>query len=94
MVLASPLTDWIITVGHRKVKLVTHRKPNLPKKTCAVCGRPFNWRKKWERDWENVRYCSERCKKKSSDRASSLCVRKEKEESDLGFVNWDINKSF
>ncbi len=33
-----------------------------PSKVCAVCGRPFSWRKKWERDWENVRYCSDRCR--------------------------------
>ncbi|MEL6738031.1 MAG: DUF2256 domain-containing protein [Pseudomonadota bacterium] len=35
---------------------------------CAACGLPFTWRKKWERDWENVRYCSDRCRrsKKSS----------------------------
>ena len=38
------------------------KKP-LPSKICAVCGRPFNWRRKWARDWENVRYCSERCRR-------------------------------
>ena len=27
-----------------------------PEKPCVACGRPFAWRKKWERDWENVRY--------------------------------------
>lgn len=27
-------------------------------KPCAVCGRTITWRKKWERDWESVRYCS------------------------------------
>ncbi|WP_201584906.1 DUF2256 domain-containing protein [Psychrobacter sp. HII-4] len=26
-----------------------------------VCQRPFTWRKKWEKDWEQVVYCSERC---------------------------------
>ena len=31
-------------------------------KICAACGRPFSWRKKWERDWEQVRYCSDRCR--------------------------------
>jgi len=31
-------------------------------KTCAACGRRFEWRKKWERDWEHVRYCSKRCR--------------------------------
>ena len=37
------------------------KKP-LPTKTCIVCKRPFTWRKKWEKDWENVKYCSKRCR--------------------------------
>jgi len=39
------------------------KKENLPSKTCPVCAKPFNWRKKWKKDWENVTYCSERCKR-------------------------------
>ncbi|WP_306147936.1 MULTISPECIES: DUF2256 domain-containing protein [unclassified Roseibium] len=39
------------------------RKSDLPQKICAACGRPFAWRKKWARDWEEVKYCSERCKR-------------------------------
>ena len=39
------------------------KKSDLPVKTCPVCGRPFTWRKKWKRDWDNVRYCSERCRR-------------------------------
>ncbi|MFM8635333.1 MAG: DUF2256 domain-containing protein [Planctomycetia bacterium] len=39
------------------------RPMNRPSKTCAACGRPFTWRKKWERCWEQVRYCSDRCRK-------------------------------
>lgn len=39
------------------------RKGDLPQKTCPVCQKPFAWRKKWERDWENVVYCSERCRR-------------------------------
>nr|WP_288435145.1 DUF2256 domain-containing protein [uncultured Deinococcus sp.] len=27
-----------------------------------MCGLPFSWRKKWERDWDNVKYCSDRCR--------------------------------
>ncbi len=38
------------------------KKENLPTKSCATCGRPFTWRKKWARDWENVLYCSDRCR--------------------------------
>ena len=38
------------------------RKSDLPTKICAACGLPFRWRKKWARDWEEVRYCSDRCR--------------------------------
>jgi len=37
-------------------------KSNVPSKTCATCGRGITWRKKWERDWENVKYCSDACR--------------------------------
>ncbi|MGA1618478.1 MAG: DUF2256 domain-containing protein [Pirellulales bacterium] len=39
-------------------------KRPLPTKVCASCGRPFSWRKKWARCWEQVRYCSDRCRRK------------------------------
>ncbi|WP_206185188.1 DUF2256 domain-containing protein [Thioclava sp. F42-5] len=39
------------------------RKSDLPTKLCASCGRAFAWRKKWARDWESVRYCSDRCRR-------------------------------
>ncbi|WP_116124907.1 DUF2256 domain-containing protein [Lewinella sp. IMCC34183] len=42
---------------------MAHRKPNLPEKVCPVCSRPFTWRKKWERVWDEVKYCSERCRR-------------------------------
>jgi len=42
------------------------KKENLPTKVCPVCNRPFTWRKKWEGDWENVKYCSQRCRKRRS----------------------------
>ena len=38
-------------------------KSNLPTKICPVCKRPFTWRKKWERNWDEVLYCSERCRR-------------------------------
>ncbi|MDP4655167.1 MAG: DUF2256 domain-containing protein [Porticoccaceae bacterium] len=38
------------------------KKENLPSKMCPICQRPFSWRKKWERVWDEVRYCSVRCK--------------------------------
>lgn len=39
------------------------KKENLPEKICMACGRPFSWRKKWEKNWADVKYCSDRCRK-------------------------------
>lgn len=38
------------------------KKAHLPEKPCACCGRPFTWRKKWEKMWDEVRFCSDRCR--------------------------------
>jgi hypothetical protein len=38
------------------------RKGDLPTKECVACGRPFAWRKKWEKVWDEVKYCSDRCR--------------------------------
>ncbi|MCA0303053.1 MAG: DUF2256 domain-containing protein [Proteobacteria bacterium] len=38
------------------------KKADLPTKACAACQRPFAWRRKWARDWESVKYCSDRCR--------------------------------
>jgi hypothetical protein len=38
------------------------KKGDLPQKDCLVCGRPFTWRKKWEKVWDEVKYCSDRCR--------------------------------
>ncbi|MEM9057047.1 MAG: DUF2256 and DUF3253 domain-containing protein [Pseudomonadota bacterium] len=32
-------------------------------KLCVTCGRAIEWRRKWARDWDNVRYCSASCRK-------------------------------
>lgn len=39
-------------------------KENLPEKVCVSCGRPFTWRKKWERCWDEVTTCSKSCNAK------------------------------
>ncbi len=46
-----------------------NRKP-VPEKLCATCKMPFSWRKKWERSWEQVKYCSERCRRNKTVGAS------------------------
>jgi len=44
--------------------------PTLPTKDCVVCGRTITWRKKWERSWNEVRYCSDACRRRSSSRSA------------------------
>ncbi|MDC7685278.1 DUF2256 domain-containing protein [Asticcacaulis sp. BYS171W] len=39
-------------------------KRALPTKICPVCGRPFTWRKKWKAVWNDVKYCSEACRRR------------------------------
>ena len=44
-------------------KKMAHKKVNLPEKICVTCGLKFAWRKKWEKNWEEVKYCSEKCRR-------------------------------
>ncbi|MBK7999259.1 MAG: DUF2256 domain-containing protein [Verrucomicrobia bacterium] len=39
------------------------KKADLPSTMCAACHRAFVWRKKWARDWERVKYCSDACRR-------------------------------
>ena len=48
---------------------MAHRQRAVPdpggpgaEKTCASCGRRIEWRAKWARDWESVKYCSDACR--------------------------------
>jgi hypothetical protein len=48
---------------------MAHKKLNLPQKICTKCNKFFTWRKKWERDWDNVKFCSEKCKREKKNNA-------------------------
>jgi len=45
------------------VTRIAKTKNGFAPKVCATCGLEFEWRKKWARDWDQVKYCSEKCKK-------------------------------
>lgn len=45
------------------VKLSMIKKGDLPNKIYLTCLKPFNWRKKWKKNWEEVKYCSEKCRR-------------------------------
>lgn len=33
-------------------------------KVCQSCGRVMTWRKSWARTWDEVRYCSDSCRRR------------------------------
>lgn len=45
-------------------------------KTCEACGRRIAWRKKWEACWDEVKFCSDACRR---DRPTSADRRLEEE---------------
>ena len=58
------------------------KKENLPSKMCVTCNRPFTWRKKWERCWDEVSTCSKGCnaKRRALAKASGQTVSDDEEE--------------
>ncbi|WP_292884336.1 DUF2256 domain-containing protein [Nisaea sp.] len=53
------------------------RKGDLPEKICVTCRRPFAWRRKWARAWDEVRYCSERCRRSAKTGHEESSARKD-----------------
>ena len=35
-------------------------------KICELCGRVIEYRKKWALNWEQIKYCSEKCRRSKS----------------------------
>lgn len=42
------------------------KKGDLRTKLCATCGLPFAWRRKWSKNWDEVKYCSQRCRREKT----------------------------
>ena len=38
-------------------------KAALPSKPCAVCGLAMTWRRRWAKNWADVKYCSDACRR-------------------------------
>ncbi len=38
-------------------------KAALPHKPCVACGRPMSWRKRWAANWDEVKFCSDACRR-------------------------------
>jgi hypothetical protein len=41
---------------------IAKNKNGFEPKTCQRCHLPFEWRKKWAKNWDEVKYCSDRCR--------------------------------
>jgi hypothetical protein len=46
----------------RQARSFKGNKASLPTKRCVGCGRPMSWRKRWARDWNDVKFCSSACR--------------------------------
>ena len=57
MTFQKPGRDAPLRGGHKG------NKQSLPSKPCAACGRPMTWRRAWAKIWEQVRYCSDACRR-------------------------------
>ncbi len=56
------------TMAHVMSRVPTRPKPfkgnksYLPSKPCQACGRAMTWRKRWARDWNELKFCSAACR--------------------------------
>jgi hypothetical protein len=58
--------------GQGVVRRGGHTAAQPADKICAACARPFAWRRKWARDWDQVRFCSEACRDGRYARATAM----------------------
>jgi hypothetical protein len=57
-------TRQTTVMAHRQRSLESTTPSAPADKICAACGRRIQWRAKWARDWEAVRYCSDACRRR------------------------------
>jgi hypothetical protein len=42
---------------------MAHKKKNVRKKECPVCFREFSWSKRLDKNWDDMVYCSDQCRR-------------------------------
>jgi hypothetical protein len=47
-------------------------RSDAPTKICTVCGRTITWRKKWARDWADVKFCSDACRRRAKGAGATV----------------------
>ena len=46
--------------------MTAFRQSTVTHKHCVVCGRSFEWRKKWARNWSSIAHCSRQCRSRGT----------------------------
>jgi hypothetical protein len=41
-------------------------KATLPSKPCVGCGLAMSWRRRWAKNWDEVKYCSDACRRQKA----------------------------
>ncbi|MBP7789715.1 MAG: DUF2256 domain-containing protein [Paracoccus sp.] len=59
----SDLTQATLLTTPKPTENFRGNKSGLPAKPCATCGRTMVWRRKWRLTWDEVKYCSDACRK-------------------------------
>jgi hypothetical protein len=66
--LRGPVRRAVAAMNDRGFK---GNKAALPSKPCLACGRAMSWRKAWAKNWDEVRWCSDACRKKKAQAADA-----------------------
>jgi hypothetical protein len=74
--------------------------PSSEDKMCRSCGRRIEWRKKWERNWDQVLYCSTACRRRGvteADRQAEDAIRYAVHHSagatSMSAIHWDAQRA-
>jgi hypothetical protein len=51
----------MVGMGHRGTPPADARRESKP---CASCGREMHWRARWAANWDDVKYCSDACRRR------------------------------
>ena len=41
-------------------------KASLPSKPCAGCARQMSWRKRWAKNWSEIKFSSDECRQRKA----------------------------
>ena len=67
----------LINEPHKEEEM---KKEHGLQKMCVTCRKPMAWRKKWSKNWTEVKYCSERCRRNKQLRSEQFTTTRMQQE--------------